>query len=81
MALFSERRPIPQHTFNKVVDGQLGDEISEKRIQKDGIIREVEVECIIPIKVAESIKEWLENMIKEHRRLEALIESANSKKK
>ncbi len=64
MALFNERQPIPQQTLEKLTpEGGLGDEIKDKRIQKEGLIREVEVEAIMTLESAKSLVTWLQQRI------------------
>lgn len=64
MALFNERQPIPQQTLERLTpDGRLGDEIKDKRIQKEGLIREVEVEAIMTLESAKSLVTWLQERI------------------
>ncbi len=59
MACYSERLPIPQQTTFGLKDGQVGDEIEEKRRTRKAIIRNVEVDLIMNLETAEIIKEWL----------------------
>jgi len=63
MAVFNERLPIPQQSVYKLVDGGLGEEISDERIQKEGIIREVEAELLMSVDTARSLVAWLTDKI------------------
>ena len=62
MALFSERQAIPRKETYKIVEGQLGD--LTKKEGRQAIIREVEVEAIIDIDAAKSLRDWLDRKIK-----------------
>ena len=65
MSFYSERAPIPNRLIHSVAaDGRVGKEISEKRISREGIIREVEVEVIMDLAMAKSTAEWLQGHIK-----------------
>lgn len=59
MALFSERAPIPRET----VQNEKGKEILEKRVQRNGLIREVEIEAILTLETAKVLKTWLDQRI------------------
>ncbi len=71
MAVFNERLPIPQQSVYKLVDGGLGEEISDERIQKEGIIREVEAELLMSVDTARSLVAWLKEKIELIEKLEA----------
>lgn len=59
-SIFSERVPIPQQVALKVDStGHLGAEIKERRIQREGIVREVEVELVMSVEVAKQFSDWL----------------------
>lgn len=68
MALFSERRPIPKKETFRLKEGQLGEQID--RIERDTIIREVEVEALVDLDTAKSISKWLEDKIQLMTKLE-----------
>ncbi len=58
--LWSERLPVPRETVQIVnADGSLGEEVKEKRVSKDGIIRELEVSAMMDIRTARSIANWI----------------------
>jgi len=59
MSVFSERFPIPQTTVTVLTSTGPGDEIREKRISKEGIIREVEANLIFDRHIAKIIGKWL----------------------
>jgi hypothetical protein len=62
--LYSQRAPIPQVTVQKIMpDGQLGEEITEEREQKDGIIREPEVGVVMSLATAKAFHRWLTSRI------------------
>jgi len=64
MAIFNERHPIPSVMFHHITpDGGLGEEISENRVTKEGVVREVEADLVMDYNTAKSIHEWLGNKI------------------
>ena len=60
VALYSERTPIAQEiTLMVGQDGTFVDEDREKRIQREGLLRELEVGLVMSPEVAEVIGQWL----------------------
>lgn len=57
--LFNERMPIPQRVVCSVDEGHIGEEITSERVQRDAIVREVEVCAVINIKTARVFVDWL----------------------
>ena len=57
IALFNERRPIPQREEYDIKDGKLTGKSNVK--QRDAFIREVEVEALMSLDVARAIYTWL----------------------
>lgn len=45
-------------------DNTLGDEIEERRITKQGVIREVEIGTVMDLSTARSVLKWLDEKIK-----------------
>lgn len=73
MAVFSERNPIPQKTVHPVSKDGLGAEDRDKRVQREGVVREVEAELVMSLEAAASVAKWLsdnverlKNAIREH---------------
>lgn len=63
LAAYSERFPIPTTVDHKVdPDGKLGAEV--RRTGRDGVLREVEVDLLMSVEVAESFVEFLSRHIK-----------------
>jgi hypothetical protein len=62
MAVFNERFSIPQKTTFKIAKGKLDEEIS--RVDRGGIVREVEAEIVMSLEDAEAIATWLAENIK-----------------
>ena len=61
---FNERRPLPDQTVQIVnEDGKLGDELMEERIERDGILRELEANIIMDLACAKSMVIWLQAKI------------------
>lgn len=64
MALFSERRPIPQQMAHKITpDGQVGDSIPSETVSKEGIIREIDVDAMMSLPAAIGLHAWLGKQI------------------
>jgi len=65
MSVWNERWPIPQQMVYRLGDeGGVTDELREKRIGRDAVIREVEVELVMDLEVAKNIRKWLDDKIK-----------------
>lgn len=68
MTIFSERNPIPREVFYPVI-GEfgggllLGDEDKDKRVGRDGVIRELEVGVFFDLESAKKLKIWLDEKI------------------
>lgn len=79
-ALYNERAAIPRQTTHFLnPDGTLGDRISEETISRETIIREMDVDVILSVDVAISLRDWLDGKIKEV--LERLATQAQLMKK
>jgi hypothetical protein len=60
IALYSERPAIPQQTVQALKeDGTLGDEVVDRRVGKEGVVREMEVDAIMDADVARALHAWL----------------------
>ena len=60
MALYNERMPIPQSTVQAITpENTLGDELSEARVVRQAIVREVEVEALMDLNTATALLKWL----------------------
>lgn len=57
MAFFSERAPIPKRETYGLVGGKLGER--KEKVERDAIVREVEVEVIMDLETAKAITKWL----------------------
>lgn len=70
MATFTERRPIPQRVVHNIGDdGTVGDELEEERVERDAIVREVDVDLIMSPKLARSVAQWLSGKVDDLERL------------
>lgn len=58
---YTERPPIPQQVTYSISGGGLGEEIKQKRVIKDGMVREIEVGVILPELVLETMYYWLKD--------------------
>lgn len=64
IALFAERAPIPQEiTFEVLPDGRLGEEDPNKRVSKEGVIRQMEVDVIVNEETAKDLRNWLDQRL------------------
>lgn len=64
MAVFNERGAIPKQIVQRVKeDGRIGEEILEKRLSRDAIVREVEADLVMNLATAKSIAAWLQDKI------------------
>lgn len=60
MTLYSERAAIPQQTeYEITAEGTLGKEVTDLRVGRDGIVRELEVDAIMNVATARALHEWL----------------------
>ena len=74
MAVFSERRPIPQQITHVIDDhGMLGSEDLSLRVEKDGMFREVEADIVLSVELAKTVVGWLNDRIKEAEKVKTLI--------
>ncbi|MBF0510556.1 MAG: hypothetical protein HQK57_16755, partial [Deltaproteobacteria bacterium] len=65
LALWNERWPIPQQmAYRLEQDGQLGPELTDERISRDAIVREVELGMLMSVGTAKLIRDWLDEQIK-----------------
>lgn len=70
VSLFSQRPPIPQLTVQAVMEnGQLGDEIVDERISKDGLVREVEVGMTARPEVVQALIKLLQEKLDQYNKL------------
>lgn len=63
-AVYSERQALPQRqVFSLADDGEIGQklgaEIADKRVSREGIVREMPVDLMLSAAVAESLAQWL----------------------
>lgn len=66
MALYTERNPIPQkvvHSTNEIA--QLGPEVRAKRESREGFVRDVEVNLVMDLRSAMSVRDWLSDKIEQ----------------
>ncbi len=60
VSVYSQRGAIPQITVQPVTEaGELGPELSEERVSKEGIVREVEIGLVMHPNVAKGLMDWL----------------------
>ncbi|MGB7913498.1 MAG: hypothetical protein WCF59_14880 [Desulfobaccales bacterium] len=65
MSVWNERWPIPKQVSHKLLpESKLGEEITEDRISRDAIVREVEAHLIMNLETAKQTSIWLQEKIK-----------------
>ncbi len=71
-ALYSERAAIPRQITHLIKpDGSLGERVMEKTVSRETIVREMDVDVILSVPVAESLRKWLEEKIEEAKTIQA----------
>lgn len=73
VVFYSERPPVPQKMSHAVnADGTLGDAIPEHTKVREGIIREMDVDAVMSVQVAEALMTWLAARVAEAKALRAM---------
>ena len=67
-APYSERSSIPRRQVFAIVDegngkGSLGEELVEKRVSRDSIVREMPIDMLLSLQAAETLAKWLTDQI------------------
>lgn len=70
LSLYSERKAIPQITVHAVKEStekgiRLGDEIREERVEREGIVRELEISLYMDMNAALTLRDWLNSRLHE----------------
>jgi hypothetical protein len=72
IAFYNERQAIPQTVFHPISEeGRLGEEISDRRVTKGGIVREVEADVLMDERAAAELYKWLGERLADLKRLKA----------
>ena len=67
VSLYSQRGPIPQKTVQEVNEsGEVGDEIMEERVSRDGLVREIEIGISVRPEVAKNLINWPQKKVEEY---------------
>lgn len=70
MAVYSERRPIPQEVVHVITgEGELGEEDLTARKTRSGMIREVDADIVVDLNTARAVVRWLQDKIDEADRI------------
>jgi hypothetical protein len=65
-AFYAERPPLPRRVVHKVTpEGMLGDQIPERTVTRDALIREMDVDVVMRLEVAEQFHTWLGQRLQE----------------
>ena len=60
VAVFNERNPLPDTMVHSVTsEGTLGPEMPERRVVRNGIVREVEADLVMNYGTAKVVHKWL----------------------
>jgi hypothetical protein len=78
MSVYSERAPVPQVMVHRITNGTLGGEVTEKRVSRSGVYREVDADLVINVDTAIAIRGWLDDRIKDVENARALAASRSS---
>ena len=71
---FSQRNPIPQlMTYRVDAAGHVLGETKEERVQREGVVREVEVGVVMTIDEARSLASWVEDKVSEYARIASVF--------
>lgn len=84
MAVYSERWPIPRQTAYAVRDGIVYTSEETGRVQRDGIVREVEVNLVFDTNTARVLIDWLQRYLdkaEERKEIEGKKQRATKKKR
>ena len=66
MTVFSERWPVPTQITHKIDQaGTLGEELTERRATRRGIVRELEANLVFDIETAKRLAQWLMGKIQQ----------------
>lgn len=80
IACYSERPAIPRRmVFDLTSDGRMGDEVTSLKETRDSIVRELEVDLIMTVQVASSLRDWLGLQIENIQRLQNMSELGEEK--
>lgn len=63
LAFFNERFPIPTQTEHTLDGNLLGPEISEARVARDGLVRELLIDVVMDLERARVLHRWLGEQI------------------
>ncbi len=71
-ALYNERGAIPRQITHLIEpDGTLGERVHEETLAREAIVREMDVDIVLSVDVAENLRNWLTDKIKEAKKLQA----------
>lgn len=72
MALFSERAAIPQRIVHEVgEDGRLGPLLPGQTLSRGSVVRELDVDIVMTLSVAQSVVNWLQTQINDVKAIRA----------
>lgn len=82
LAFYNERSAIPRQITHLVKpDGTLGERVFEDTVGRETIVREMDVDVVLSITVAENLRKWLGEKVKEAKTLQAKPKPKPKKKK
>lgn len=81
MSIYNERPAIPREMVQELNDnGSLGPVIPSETIVREGYVREMEVDVMMNIEIAKSIRSWLDDRIKEIEQQTAVVNKSRGGK-
>jgi hypothetical protein len=79
MNFFGTRAPIPRLMVHEFSEGRIGDELPDLRVEREGIIRDIEVTVIMDVERAEALHRWLGERIEKSRATHALASGSEKR--
>jgi hypothetical protein len=73
IAVYSERRPLPQKTVHPIsATGVVGDELADKRQSRLAFVREIEANLVMDLDTARALRAWLDRHIAEMTKIQKI---------
>lgn len=80
-AFYNERLAIPRQITHLIKpDGELGERVFEETVARDAIVREMDVDVVLSVDVAENLHKWLEEKIEEAKTHQAKLKKKRKRK-
>lgn len=80
LSFYVERIPIPDQTASRVLStGEIGEDIPELKITREGMLRELEFGLMVDIEFAKKLRDWLDRNIHQVETVTQAIEQMKAK--